>query len=280
MYMQLEDEFGDVVGKARRGQQIDPTDLARKVGLSAEEIAQIENYEFTPPAGVVGQLAAVLGLHPNKLQESARKSFLPLYPGGRPVEGLVVEMMVLGTDFLVNGYVVGCRETGKGVVIDPGADAEKILKVIEASNLEIERILLTHGHHDHVGALSEICQATEAPALIDKGDQGLLGGLDTKIEGSIVDGERFAVGNQQFTARSTPGHTPGAICLVHDQTAFVGDALFAGSLGGTRNRGDYEGQRQAVAEYIMSLDDRVNLFPGHGPATTVGEEKAHNPFFT
>lgn len=279
MYMQLEDEFGDVVGKARRGQEIDPADLARQVGLSAEEIARIENYELIPPAGIIDQLAQVLGLHPKKLEESARKSFLPFYPGGRPVEGLVVEMMVLGTDFLVNGYVIGCQETGKGAVIDPGLDAEKILKVIESTGLNIEQILLTHGHHDHVGALSEICQATEAPALINKADLGLLGRLDTKIEGNIIDGEKIAVGNQLLTARGLPGHTPGAMGLVHQHVAFVGDALFAGSLGGTRNRLDYQRQRQAVSDYLLSLDGRVTLFPGHGPATTVGEEKAHNPFF-
>jgi glyoxylase-like metal-dependent hydrolase (beta-lactamase superfamily II) len=107
----------------------------------------------------------------------------------------------------------------------------------------------------------------------------LLGNLSTKIEGSIVDGEMIAVGNQMFVARSTPGHTQGAICLVHAQVAFVGDVLFAGSLGGTRNQRDYQRQRQAVADYILGLDDRVSLYPGHGPATTVGEEKAHNPFF-
>jgi len=277
--MQLEDEFGDVVGKSRRGQEIETADLAEDVGITEDELAKIEGYELTPEPSIINRLAERLGLHTGKLQGSARKSYFPLYPAGRPVEGLIVEMMVLGTDFLVNGYVVGCPETGKGVVIDPGMDAEKILKTIEATGLEIEQVLVTHGHHDHVGALSEICQAIEVPAIINKAEIGLLGGLATKIEGSIVDGERIQVGKQMLVAKGNPGHTEGAMSLVHEQVAFVGDALFAGSLGGTRNLQAYEEQRRTVGENIMGLDERVTLFPGHGPATTVAEEKAHNPFF-
>lgn len=279
MYMQLEDEFGDVVGKARRGQEIAPSDLAEKIGLSEEDLAKIEGYELIPDADIVARFAECLGLHRERLQASASKSYFPLYPGGRSVEGLVVEMMVLGTDFLVNGYVVGCQKTGKGAVIDPGMDAEKILKMIESTGFEIEQVLLTHGHHDHTGVLSEICQAADAPALINKGDIKLLGGLSTKIEGSIVDGERVAIGEQMFVARSTPGHTEGSISLVHEHVAFVGDALFAGSLGGTRSCQNYERQRKAVKDHILGLDDKATIFPGHGPATTVGEEKMHNPFY-
>jgi hydroxyacylglutathione hydrolase len=279
MYMQIEDEFGDIIGKARRGQEIEPEVLAPKVGLSRSDLEKIEEYELTPDQNIVRRLAEELGLHAGKLQVSAGKRYFPLYPSGRPVDGLVVEMLILGKDFLMNGYIIGCAETGKGVVIDPGFEAEKILKAIEATDLEIEQVLLTHGHGDHTGALSEICQATESPALVNKADFGLLGSLSTKIEGTIVEGETIAVGNQELQVQATPGHTPGGISLVHEHLAIVGDALFAGSLGGTRNRKDYEMQRDAVKEKILSLDDKVILYPGHGPATTVGEEKANNPFF-
>ena len=279
MYMQLEDEFGDVVGKARRGQEIEVGDLALRVGLSADEIAKIENYEFVPDGAAVHRLAECLGLNSERLQASAEKRFFPLYPAGKVVEGLHVEMLVLGDDFLMNGYVVGCPETGKGIVVDPGFDAEKILKAMEGADLEIELILLTHGHGDHVGALSEICQATEAPTLINKADVPLLGGLSTKIEGYIVEGEVFTVGKQEFVVRSTGGHTAGGMSFVHEGVAFVGDALFAGSLGGTRAKYNYELQCRAVEDHLLTLDAAVILYPGHGPATTVGEERANNPFF-
>ena len=280
MYMQLEDNFGDVVGKARRGQELSVASLAGQVGLTMAELEQIESCQSTPDETVVCRLAQSLGLQAEKLVDSAAQKYFPLYPAGRPVEGLSVEMLVLGSDFLMNGYLVGCAETGKGVVIDPGFDAEKILKAIENAGLEIELVLLTHGHGDHVGALSEICQATGAPALIAKEDLPLLGELRTKIEGSIIEGEIFAVGRHSLKAISTPGHTPGGICLVHSQAALVGDALFAGSMGGTRRQADYDSLRTSLAQKILRLEERVMLFPGHGPATTVGEELAHNPFFT
>ena len=217
MYMQLEDEFGDIVGKARRGREIEPADLARQAGLSAEALRRIENYEWTPSEPEMESLAECLELHPGKLQVSAAKRFFPLYPSGHPLDGMVVEMMVLGEDFLVNGYVVGCEKTGKGAIIDPGFDAEKILKTVEATGMEIEKVLLTHGHGDHVGALSEICQAMEAPAFIHAADLSLIGPGRTKIEGEIVEGEVIAVGNQCFLPRATPGHTKGGITLVNAQ---------------------------------------------------------------
>ena len=279
MYMQLEDEFGDVVGKARRGQELSVAALVTDAELAPEDVQRLEAYEFIPDEPAINRLARALGLHAARLRASAVRGYFPLYPGGRPVDGLIVEMMVLGSDFLMNGYVVGCRETNRGAVVDPGFDAEKILRTVESTGLEIEHILLTHGHGDHVGALSEISQATGAPALISEGDLALIGGLRTKVEGSIADGEAIQVGNVSLTARALPGHTVGSIALVHEDVAFTGDALFAGSLGGTRNRVDYDRQRAAVGEHLLSLDQAVALYPGHGPATTVGEEQAGNPFF-
>ena len=280
MYMQLEDEFGDVVGKARRGREISVTALAEQVAVSENDIERIESYELTPPDETIDALADYLELDAAKLRSAAGKRFFPLYPSGRPVEGLVLVMLVLGSDFLMNGYVVGCQETHKGVVIDPGFDPEKILKAVEAAELEIEEVLLTHGHGDHTGALSEVCQATGAPARINRADDHLLGGERTKIEGEIAAGDSILVGNQRFSVAATPGHTPGGVSLIHENVAIVGDALFAGSVGGTRNVDDFQMQRSAVAEQLLSLDEKVQLFPGHGPATTVGEERSNNPFFT
>ena len=279
MYMQLEDEFGDVVGKARRGQEMSAAQVARLSGLSEEELNEIEGYRLIPHLEAVDRLADILGLARDKLRASAGKQFFPLFPGGRPAGGAVVEMLVLGRDFLMNGYVVGCTETGQGTVIDPGFEAGKILKTVETLDLRIVSVLLTHGHGDHTGALSEVCQATGAPAFISRADVPMLGNLRTKIEGELEEGMIMTVGNLQFRVTPTGGHTPGGMTIVHDQFAFVGDALFAGSLGGTPSRAAYKGQCQAVRESVLALEDHVILYPGHGPATTVGEEKANNPFF-
>ena len=278
MYAQLEDEFGDIVAKARRGQEIESAVLAEKVGISGADLARVENYELIPGIETIGRFARVLGLGEEKLAGSAQKRFFPLYPAGKPVEGLRVEMMVLGSGFQMNGYVVGCVETGNAALIDPGFDPEKILRNIEVLGLTVDVILLTHGHQDHIGALSEICQAIEAPALISRSDLGLMGSLANKVEGELIEGEVVQIGKLCFEIRSTPGHTPGGITLVHGEVAFVGDALFAGSLGGTRTLSNYRAQRQAVMEKVLGEDEKTVLFPGHGPATTVGEEKKHNPF--
>ena len=279
MYVQLEDEFGDIVGKARRGQEMDVEELASQAGIPAADLSKIEEYELSPDGAAIERLAGVLGLNPIKLQASAARQFFPLYPSGRSFAEAKIEMLVLGSGFLMNGYIVGCAETGKAIVIDPGFDPEKILRSIESLHVDVERILLTHGHQDHISALSELCQATDAPAFIHDDDLELMGNLANKIEGSLQEGDSVHVGKLRFNIRHTPGHTAGGISIVHDEVAFVGDALFAGSLGGTRSLANYRGQCQAVKEKLLALDDKVQLFPGHGPATTVGEEKLHNPFF-
>ncbi|MEW6755779.1 MAG: MBL fold metallo-hydrolase [Candidatus Latescibacterota bacterium] len=279
MYQQLEDEFGDVVGKARRGLEVAVEELAADVGLPPADIARIERYELIPDPPAIARLAERLELHPARLEAASRRAFFPAWPHGRTVEGLTVEMMVLGRGFPMNGYVVACPETRQGAVIDPGAEPETILKVIEAGQIEVRQVLLTHGHGDHIGALSEICQAVEAPAFISKGDIEMLGPLATKIEGAIVDGETIPLGNQVLVARHTPGHTAGGTCFVHRSAAFVGDALFAGSMGGARRRSDYDQQRRTVREHVLALGGHVVVYPGHGPATTVAEERQHNPVF-
>lgn len=279
MYAQLEDEFGDIIAKARRGQEIEAVALADQVGLTAGDIARLEGYELVPPADTIERLAQALGLHPGKLQGSAAQAFFPRHPAGPRFAGVRVEMMRLGSGFLMNGYIVGCAATGTAAIIDPGFDADKILRRLAASGLKVEQILLTHGHQDHLGALAEIGRATAAPARIHRGDLALTGRLAGQIAGDLEEGEVVSIGTLRFAVRSTPGHTAGGISLVHEQMAFVGDALFAGSLGGTRSVVNYRMQRRAVAEKLLGLDANVALFPGHGPATTVGEEKAHNPFF-
>lgn len=279
MYEQLEDEFGDVIAKARRGQELAVAALAEQVGMPAGDIAKIEDYELIPGTDSIERLARALGLHPGKLQASAARAFFPRNPAGRPLAGAQVEMMILGRGFLMNGYIVGCATTGQAAIIDPGFDADKILQRVAASGLTVEQIVLTHGHHDHVGALAEVVRATAAPAWIHRGDLALIGGLAHSIAGELAEGEVVAIGTLRFEVRSTPGHTAGGISLVHEDLAFVGDALFAGSLGGTRNGANYRMQRRAVADKLLGLDAKVALFPGHGPATTVGEEREHNPFF-
>ncbi|HCL31027.1 MAG TPA: hypothetical protein DIC52_21675 [Candidatus Latescibacteria bacterium] len=282
IYRALEDEFGDVVGKARRGQELSIDDLAERMKVEARDLEAIEAYEGPTDEGVVRGLAEALGLHEHKLQASAAATFFPAqpHPEGERTDGLEVRMLVLGTDFLMNGYVAICRRTRRAAVIDPGFQAERILQALREADAEVASIWLTHGHHDHVDALDGVVAATGVDTAICAADLELTGDRARHIGQRLVPGEQVGVGDQMFDIRATGGHTPGGVSLLHPEgIAFVGDALFAGSLGGTRSRTAYSGQQAAVAGGLLSLAPETTLYPGHGPATTVAEELAHNPFF-
>ena len=278
-YTQLEDEFGDVVGKARRGQERTVEELAAAAGIGPEDLERIEACERVSDAAIVDGLAAALSLHAGKLRLSAEAAWFPARPWGAEGSALDVSMLILGDDFLMNGYVVTCRRTGEAAIVDPGFQGGRLLAAARDSGARVGQVWLTHGHGDHVGDLPLVLDATGAGAAIGEEDLPLTGGLAGRIEGRLTPGGRLDLGEQSFTIAATPGHTPGGVSLIHDEAAFVGDALFAGSLGGTRRRADYDRQRRAVAAELLSLPPATTLYPGHGPATTVDEERRSNPFY-
>ena len=278
-YTHLEDEFGDVVGKARRGQERTVEEVAERAGIAAGDLERIEAYEWIPDGGIVEGLAEALSLHAGRLRASAEAAWFPAHPWGVQGEALDVRMLILGDDFLMNGYVVTCRRTGEAAIVDPGFQGDRLLEAAAEAGARVRRVWLTHGHGDHVADLPLVLEATGAAAAIGAEDLGLTGGLAGHIEGRLVPGGRIALGEQSFAVVRTPGHTAGGVSLIHEEAAFVGDALFAGSLGGTRRRADYDGQRRAVERELLSLPPETALYPGHGPATTVEEERRNNPFF-
>jgi len=274
----LEDEFGDVVAKARRGLGLVLDEAARMAGLTPDELARVERYEYIPREAVVRGLAAALGLAPDRLWASARRQYRPVARDGQHRQ-IAVTTWRLGAPYATNAYLVTCRRTGASLLIDPGADAETLVAGLAASAARVERILLTHGHGDHVGALDAASAHTGAPAHIHPADRALLGLLAARVCGELADNMRIAWGSQALVVRHLPGHTPGSVCLLHDEAAFVGDALFAGSIGSTKDPASHARLRQGIAAQLLSRPPGLCLYPGHGPATTVAEERAHNPFF-
>lgn len=199
-----------------------------------------------------------------------------------------LEVGSLGT----NCYIAYCENTKKAVIIDPGGDAAKILAAVSREGLLVEAIINTHGHADHVLANVKLQEATGAPIWIHSADADMLGSgsrnLSAFLGGAtscgkadrlLTDGEVLPIGDFSLTVLHTPGHTPGGISLLFDKTVFVGDTLFAESIGRTDfPGGSYSQLINSIKTKLMTLDDEVKAYPGHGPATTIGWERRQNPF--
>jgi glyoxylase-like metal-dependent hydrolase (beta-lactamase superfamily II) len=279
-YTSLEDLFGDIVGKALRGQGLAAQEVERRSGISAGDIARITDGGFAPEDPRVQALADALGLHGGRLVESAHRAWVPKSPDGAFTSRRVgVERLEIEGSVQMNSYIFWDTETKEATFVDPGDQADRILAVVQKRGLQPVKILLTHGHGDHTGALKQVKESCHIPAFINDRDLPLIGGLRSLIDGNVEDGWQTRVGGLEVRAASLPGHTPGGVGYGVEDVLFSGDALFAGSLGGTRSLDAYTGQLRAVRQKALGLPGWTTIFPGHGPATTVAEELAHNPFF-
>ena len=206
---------------------------------------------------------------------------------------MIIRSMPVGP-LQANCYLVGCEQTHQAVVIDPGGDVDRILKALEKDQLKLAAIVNTHGHFDHVGGNRELKDATHADLMIHKGDAPMLSQLGQTAaawglradnsptpDRSLEDGEVLAIGNLEFSIIHTPGHSPGGICLYEKsaEALFVGDTLFAGSIGRTDlPGGDYDTLISNIQQKLFSLPDTTKVYNGHMEPTTIGKEKRFNPF--
>jgi glyoxylase-like metal-dependent hydrolase (beta-lactamase superfamily II) len=193
-----------------------------------------------------------------------------------------------------NCSIIGDETSREAIVIDPGADISRILEALQRHGLKVTQILVTHGHIDHVGGATKLKQATGAPILLNKNDAPQLQMLDMQaawigvappgqvtIDASLDEGVRVNAGSISGTVLHTPGHTEGSTCiyLPDYKKLIAGDTLFAGSIGRTDlPGGNFEKIIRSLQDRLMSLPDDVVVIPGHGPATTIGEERESNPF--
>ena len=208
---------------------------------------------------------------------------------------MIVETLAVGP-LQANCYILGCGKTHQALVIDPGGEPQRIEARIRELGLELSLVLGTHAHLDHVLGVRDLCQSTGAPFLLHRLDDPVLArlqewtrqwlGLDAGpppvVDRYVVDGEKVRFGACELEVRLTPGHSPGSVSLVdgEHQKVFVGDLLFFDSVGRSDLLGgDHATLIQSVEEQIFTLGDDCALLSGHGPATTVGRERRHNPFF-
>lgn len=200
--------------------------------------------------------------------------------------------------FEKNGFVLGCERTGQGVIIDPGDEVDQLLEYVRGRQLSIAYILLTHAHMDHVSGVARAKAALDAPVGLHRDDKFL-------YDGAVQQGLAFGIeidplppvdffydgpgpwrfGDYEATVHHTPGHCPGGVCLQVGRVGevgrqlFVGDTLFAGSIGRTDlPGGDYETLIRSIKEVLFAFGDDAEVFPGHGPPTTIGRERRTNPF--
>ncbi|MBP1714254.1 MAG: beta-lactamase domain protein [Deltaproteobacteria bacterium] len=168
-----------------------------------------------------------------------------------------------------NYYIVACEKTGWAVIIDPAAEARKILEEIRGK--KVRYILITHGHMDHIGALEEICMGTKAPVGIHERDSRA---LRQKADLFLVDDQNLKFGNLEIKVLHTPGHTPGGVCFLIGKVLFSGDTIFPNGPGNTALPGaDYRQILKSIHSKIFTLPDETIIYPGHGLETTVGREK-------
>jgi glyoxylase-like metal-dependent hydrolase (beta-lactamase superfamily II) len=206
---------------------------------------------------------------------------------------MILEMLTVGP-FQENCYVIGDEETGEGAVVDPGDEAARIALAVERTNLEIGQILITHTHIDHVGAVAALVDEYSCPVLMHAEAEPMLKQLPAQamtmglrfgkvptVDGYIEDEEVLEVGGLRLVSRYTPGHAPGHLAFYVESEGVVlsGDALFAGSVGRTDLfGGNMEVLMRSIRERLLTLPDETRVYSGHGPQTTIGNERTYNPF--
>ncbi len=207
---------------------------------------------------------------------------------------MIIKELVVGP-FGSNCFIVGSDTTKEAMVIDPGADGNTILKTLKDAGLEAKLIVATHNHLDHVGALAQVKEATRADYAVHELDtESMLPSAFGRMVGVVMggsfkappkpdrllhDGDAIEVGDLKFTVLHTPGHSPGGISLLGDGVVFSGDTLFNFGIGRTdMSGGDYSTLISSIMTKLMVLPDETIVYPGHGPATTVGAERKQNPF--
>jgi len=265
----LEDNFNDVLGKAQRGLQLSDQQLAQNAEVTVSDLTRVKEGQFDEP--IVRKLAPVLKLRPDELVALGKKSWYPKDPGNVP--GLASFTTTYG-DMTVNSFLMWDPKTKHGAAFDTGADCSDMAKFAADNGIKIQMILLTHTHPDHIADLARLKSVTQAAAFVCKLEA--IDGAET-FEVS----RNFTVGPLKIDTRQTIGHSVGGVTYViaglPNRIVVVGDSMFASSMGGGMI--SYADALRNNREQILTLPDDTILCPGHGPMTTVGEEKQHNPFF-
>jgi len=270
MPVPLEDLFNDVIAKSMRGIALTDAELAEKAGVSAEAIAATKS--GTVDEASLLKLAPHLKLHGPSLVTMAHQAWTPAdvkLPG-------LAQFNTPYHDMTVNAYLVWDAQTKNAVAFDTGADASPMIEFIEENGLNLSLIFLTHTHPDHILDLKKLSANGAVTTFVHEHES-----CDGAQTFKLGETECWETGGLKIEPRSTWGHSKGGITYVvsglERPVAIVGDALFASSMGG--GMVSYADALATNRKEIFTLPDNTVICPGHGPLTTLGEEKAHNPFY-
>ena len=278
----LEDEFCDIVKKARKGRGQTISGAAETAQLRKDDWESLEQGAHAPSEHEVQAMARVLALRSEALSAVSIGGWVP-HSSPAWVSSLVVTVLGDIGGYEVKGYVLIDPQTKQAIFIDTAYNAEAMLAVLDVQHATLTGVCLTHGHMDHAGGLDRILSEWSVPVYLGEGDFPLLPWKPPKDRVVVPeDGRIIAAGDLKVECLATPGHTPGGICYnVQSRSralCFVGDTLFAGSVGGSNPLSLYAEHLASVRRRVLQLDPDTVLLPGHGPPTTVNEERLMNPF--
>ena len=270
MQIPLEDFYEDIIGKAMRGRHISEGELSEKTGIDRDTLGRICRGEFSDESALP-KIAAQLGLDPGALMISASKSWLPRSVS---LEGLL-QFNTAYRDMRVNAFLIWDPASKEAAAFDTGTNVDDMIAEVADRGLTLKYIFLTHTHNDHVADLERLKAAAPGARVYANRLEPWPGAE------SFVEGASFPLGSMTIDTRTTSGHSEGGTTYVINglsrPVAVVGDALFAGSMGG--GMVSFADALRNNREKIMTLPDDTVICPGHGPLTSIAEEKRHNPFF-
>lgn len=278
--MKLEDDFCDIVKKARLGQGRSVEAIAQASGMRAADLSILERGSRIPTTAEARTIASTLGLRADALSVIAAAQWAPSSPASYLAAYVETVLGDIG-GYEVKGYVV--HDSGEAILIDTAYNPTAMIQTLTQRRLRLTAICLTHGHSDHADGLKELLDYCRVPVYLGEADESLLSWSPPReLLRSPQNGETISVGTLTIRFMATPGHTPGGMCYRIERNTgplcFVGDTLFAGSIGRSNPATLYQTHLKSVREHVLKLPGETTLLPGHGPATTVQEELAHNPF--
>ena len=271
----LEDDPSDILRKASRGARLDTEELARRTGIETRAIQAWLKGNGVPAEDQARALAVVLRLDPGKFADAAAKRW---YPGAE----IPPDVRHHPHDpHPSNGYLFFLQDGKTAALIDPAGIPKTLLDAVNEGPYALRYILVTHKHADHCDATADVARAfPQAQIVMHRADVHAIGDLGRKAI-PVSDGDELPFGDDAaIRMLHTPGHTDGSSCFLFRSTLFSGDTLFAGSVGGIfADVSTYDDLLASIRFKLFALDDETVVMPGHGPPTTIAEEKNHNPFF-